>query len=493
MDPAKIEQVIDLLASQSTSQLESFFLAEGLGEAFARPGKNWGRRKRVNEALLEAQRLGTLDKLVPRAQLKFGPTRTLNFEIPESGESYLNRWSIDGEFLPKVTRVVVKNYKSIAACDVSPVSLTFLVGPNGSGKSNFLDALRFLSDSLKTSLDHALRDRGGIQEVRRRSGGHPTHFGMRIEFQLPSGSGWYAFRIGAKPQGGFEVQQEECEVWDSRLQQLQIFKVKGGRVSANIGTVPPAQKDRLYLVNAAGLLEFRPLYDFLSSMGFYNLNPERLRELQPPDPGQLLTRDGSNVSSVLARISRMAPEVEKRIESYLSRVVPGVTGVDAKAIGPMETLEFRQIVRGASAPWRFPAASMSDGTLRALGILVALFQGRGEGGREVPLVGIEEPELALHPAAAGTMFDALVEAATESQVVVTSHSPDLLDDERLSTDSILAVVSVEGTTRIGPLDPAGLSALRDHLYTAGELLRLNQLAPDPNIFESLRFKQPSLF
>ena len=68
-----------------------------------------------------------------------------------------------------LTRIVLRNYKSIAACDVSPAQLSFLVGPNGSGKSNFLDALRFIADSLRFSLDHALRDRGGVIDVRRRS------------------------------------------------------------------------------------------------------------------------------------------------------------------------------------------------------------------------------------------------------------------------------------------------------------------------------------
>src|SRR5436853_1945700 len=87
----------------------------------------------------------------------------------------------DSTFL---TRVLLENYKSIARCDVTLGPLTFLVGPNGSGKSNFLDALRLVSESLRSSLDHALRDRGGIKEVRLRSGGHPTHFGLRLEFRL---------------------------------------------------------------------------------------------------------------------------------------------------------------------------------------------------------------------------------------------------------------------------------------------------------------------
>jgi len=112
---------------------------------------------------------------------------------------------------PFVSRVVLKNYKSIAACDVQLGHLVFLVGPNGSGKSNFVDALRFVADALRTSLDHAMRERGGIKEVRRRSTGHPTHFGIRLEFNLHSGeSGHYAFRIGARPHGGYEGQNEEC-------------------------------------------------------------------------------------------------------------------------------------------------------------------------------------------------------------------------------------------------------------------------------------------
>jgi predicted ATPase len=394
-----------------------------------------------------------------------------------------------------LTRVAIRNYKSIAYCDVRLPQLAFFVGPNGSGKSNFLDALRFVSDAVRTSLDHAIRDRGGIQEVRRRSGGHPTHFGMRFEFSLNSAAvGSYAFRIAARPRAAYEIQQEECVVHAIEpFGEEAYFRVKNGVVDVSAKVAPPAQKDRLYLVNAAGLPEFRAVYDAFSAMGFYNLNPNQIREPRSPDPGQLLLRDGSNLPSVLASLTREAPKVKERIEEYLAKVVPGIRRVDVKAIGPMETLEFRQFVPGSRDPWRFPAASMSDGTLRALGILVALFQRASHRDRLVSLVGIEEPEVALHPAAAGVLFDALVEAAEESQVLITSHSPDLLDDERLGTDEVFAVVSESGVTRMGHLDKVGLTALRDHLYTAGELLRLNQLIPDPQELRRQDAHQPELF
>jgi predicted ATPase len=119
---------------------------------------------------------------------------------------------------------------------------------------------------------------------------------------------------------------------------------------------------------------------------------------------------------------------------------------------------------------------MSDGTLRALGILVAVSQRAGKD-YPVSLVGIEEPETALHPAAAGALMDALGEASSHTQILATTHSPDLLDQVDLETDSLLAVVLQEGVTRVAPIDPASREAIRTHLYTPGELLRLDQLEP----------------
>ena len=373
-----------------------------------------------------------------------------------------------------VRRVLIENYRSIAACDVTLGPLTFLVGPNGAGKSNFLDALRFVADSLRGSVDHALRDRGGIGEVRRRSAGHPTHFGVRLFVDIDGVRGHYGFKIGARKHGGFEVQREECSLGPAN------YVVVAGQVTTMTGAdaPPPAARDRLYLVHAAGRAEYRPLFDVLSSMAFYNLNPKSMREAQPPDPGDLLARDGANAASVLDRLTRARPDVKALIVEYLGRVVPGIEGVGARMVGPLEILEFQQQVVGAPKAWKFYAGSMSDGTLRALGVLLALFQSSEAG--KIPLIGIEEPEVALHPAAAGILRDCLREASARSQVLVTSHSPDLLDDRSIGPDELLAVVGEGGTSRIGPIDETGRSILKDQLYTPGELLKLNQLFPDPH-------------
>ena len=381
-----------------------------------------------------------------------------------------------------ITRVALRNYKSIAACDIELAPLTILVGPNGAGKSNFLDALRFTSQALRFSLDHALRERGGINEVRRRSRGHPNHFGVRLEFRLPGSVGWYAFEVGARPKGRYIVRNEECVASSTDGERSGSFRVENGRTVASSFSHPPgAGSDRLYLMQVAGYPAFRPIYDALAGMGFYNFHPEQIRELQSPDPGDLLKPDGSNITSVLANLKASSPESAERMDQYLSKVVPGTVGMEPKTVGPKLALEFRQEVRGDRHPWRFLANNVSDGTLRVLGVLVALYQGSGMVSENAMLVGIEEPEGALHPAAAGVLTDVLLEASGRVQVVITSHSADLLDRDTIPLDSIVAVVSEDGETRLAPLDDAGRSMLRNHLFTAGELLRIDQLTPDPEL------------
>lgn len=382
---------------------------------------------------------------------------------------------------PFIHRVILRNYKSIGFCDVHLCPLTYLVGHNGAGKSNFMDALHFVRDALSNSLDSALNERGGLNEVRRRSGGHPTHFAIRLEFTLPEErSGHYAFTMGALANSGYEVQHEECVV--TGMGKGPFFRVVKGKLrDSSEVTFPSVTSDRLALVAVSGLTAFRPVFDALTAMGFYNLNPKLMREMQKPQDGRLLRPAGENIASVVGHLERVNPNQMDLIQEYLHSVAPMVHGVARKPIGPMETLEFRQEMAGSKHPWRFLAQNMSDGTLRALGVLTALLQGNVD--YSPTLIGIEEPETALHPAASAALREALVRASKTAQVLVTSHSPDLLNDRDIEPDAVLAVVSEAGETKIAPLDEASRQVMRDHLFSAGELLRMDQLAPDRESIE----------
>ena len=390
-----------------------------------------------------------------------------------------------------LNRVLLRNYKSIGRCDVRLGPITYLVGTNGSGKSNFLDALHLVRDALAGSLDNALNERGGLHEVRRRSSGHPTNFGIRLEFVLPGGlPGHYAFNIGAIQGRGYEVQKEECSF--QFMGSGAHFKIERGQlIESSEPTFPSVTSDRLALVSASGMTAFRPVYDALTAMGFYNLNPKAMREPQKPQDGRMLKPAGENIVSVIGHLERVAPERLAEVQGYLQTIVPMVHGFARKQIGPLETLEFRQDMAGAKHPWHFLAQNMSDGTLRALGVLTALFQGNRD--HAPVLIGIEEPETALHPAASAALREALSTASMHSQIIVTSHSPELLDDRDMPPEHLLAVVSEGGETKIAPLDAASRKVMKERLFSAGELLRLNQLAPDEEYLKTASQDKAGLF
>ncbi len=380
---------------------------------------------------------------------------------------------------PFIHRVKLRNYKSIGRCDVKLGSLAVLVGPNGSGKSNFLDALALTRQALDMTLDHALRERGGINEVRRRSGGHPSNFSIELHFTLADGmtQGRYGFEVISERNGGFSVRNESCEVGTTSAigPPTQFFVTEGSVERTNIKvSLPRPSPDRLFLVSASNIPEFRPVYDALTDMAFYSFSPDVMRWPQAPHPGDMLLSDGQNLASVLASLEKRNVANHRQIEEYLRQITPGVESVERIAIGNLETLQFRQWVAGQSAPWRFPAINMSDGTLRGLAVLTALLQGDGV---SPSLIGIEEPEIALHPAAAGILWDAIQDGQDITQVLVTTHSPDLLDRKDIATEVILATDSEAGTTQIGPVIESSRELIRDRLATPGELLRQKRLRP----------------
>jgi predicted ATPase len=119
------------------------------------------------------------------------------------------------------------------------------------------------------------------------------------------------------------------------------------------------------------------------------------------------------------------------------------------------------------------AQSASDGTLRMLGMLLAVYQPTTP-----TLLLIEEPEATIHPAAAEVVVSVLMDAAKRSQVVITTHSPDVLDNKEITDDMLRVVSKPSGRTIIAPISSASRTAVRQNLYSPGELLRMDELNPE---------------
>jgi predicted ATPase len=384
--------------------------------------------------------------------------------------------------IAQIERVTLRNFKSVQGCTLALGPLTILAGRNGVGKSNIIDSLRFVADALRNTLEFAIRERGGIDHVRRKSlGGRPTHPGIGVELRLANGHrAAYGFVIAAVEGGAFRVDSERCVVRDASGGVLHQFATKKGEqvMWSPASPAPAVASDRLFLVAASGTPEFRPVYDHLQRMTFHNLSPEAMKLPQRPAPGALLSHDGRNLASV---IKQMEPSRRERVLEYIRAIGVPLTRIEHKLAGPLETIEVAQelAVPEGTRNMTFDAISLSDGTIRAMGILVSLLSAGPDAHDGPTLIGIEEPETALHPAASGVLMDALREGAERTQVLTTCHSPDLLDHPSVTAEMIRPVLMQDGRTRVGALDPRKAKLLQEHLSTAGELLRLDQLEPDP--------------
>ena len=376
-----------------------------------------------------------------------------------------------------IQRVRLRNFRSIRGCDVTLGNLTVLVGPNASGKSNFLDALQFTRDALDSRLDYALRTRDGFDDVCHKPAEVPSHFSVRIDLAIPRVSAmydrtsFYAFEIGVAPGGGCVVRREAGE--HVTAGSADAFERVGDHVriwgsEGEIVQEAPASDD-LFLPRAGVV---REVLDQLKDLIVYAFDPVAMRQPQRSGPHEALVRDGHNLGGVLRK------HPSSRVIEYLSTIVPGVESVEGVQVGGYDTFQISQRSDGGRGS-TFSAASMSDGTLRALAVLVALMTDSLQPRRPRPgLIAIEEIEAGLHPGAVGVLWDALCEASLKSQVIVSTHSPDLLDRDDLENATLLGVSSQEGRTVIGSPSKADLGVLQKKLCTAGELMRQVRLQPD---------------
>ena len=373
-----------------------------------------------------------------------------------------------------ITRVRVQGFRSLLDVNVELKDVTVLVGPNGSGKSSFVDALSFLHQCLTASPQEAFKSRGGVEEVRTRTG-QPADV-LALETSIRSRaeglfSGTYFVRFNLTSRAEFSIAEESCEVSLTPEEGLRRFEVRHGRwVKAAEGAEPQLAKNRLALPLLSGIRAFAPIYNALTAMRFYAITPGAVSTPSEPGEGEQLAEDGSNAASVLKSLEEKDETLSTNVVQALSQVVPSVSRIIPKYRGRRHvTLTFEEALSEEQSV-TFNAISMSAGTLRVLGILLAIYQA------EPPtLIGLEEPETAIHPGAAAGLAEALQEAGLRSQILVTTHSPDLVT--RFEVDSLRAVERKRGLTVIAPISEAQRASIIEGLFTAGELHRIEGLRP----------------
>jgi predicted ATPase len=396
-----------------------------------------------------------------------------------------------------ITKIIIKRFRSFPTATLAFDNPLFVVGRNGSGKSNLSDVFSFVSEAMSSPLQAVFDRRGGIGAVRNRSSGQqsfPPNLGLAFEFDPINGieGGRFAFEVKALPNYGYRIVQEQCLV--RTKDGTRSWFDRTDKWKSNIeGLTPALEPSALAMPLVGGDERFAPIFRVLGAMRVYSIQPAKLREMQDPDSGVALKPDGSNAASVLQELTLRgegASATKAEINRILESIVPATNAVSPKKHGNKLSMSFSQ-EWGVKKKLTFDAFNMSDGTLRSLGLIMAVFQ------KPSPSVlVIEEPEATIHPGALGAVLDLIRKAAKTMQVVVTTHSPELLDAKWITDANLRIVDWQEGASHLLRPSEATREAMRQHLMGAGELLRSNALHAeelfvgdndlrDGNLFENL--------
>jgi predicted ATPase len=360
-----------------------------------------------------------------------------------------------------ITSLRVSNFRSLGEnVRVNFGQMTALVGRNGSGKSSVVDALRFVADSMHMGLNGAITDRSGIDAVRRWSGGHPYNLSLEIQLRIESGEAGYAFELTGDSREEYSVKSEAA--WLSHGGQPMQFRIESGRwVSGPPGLQPPVDRQSLALPLVGGDERFRPLLGGLQNIAIYSIFPDVLRAPQRYSPVKPMERHGSNWSSILK--DQAEESWKPDLVAALGKLTGDMEDIRITTAAGFLVVQFRHDSPNKKLKW-FDAGQESDGTLRVAGIVTALLQEPA-----VPVVGVEEPELTVHPGAIPILFDHLKQAGSRSQVIVTTHSPELLD--LMGAEDVRVVDRIDGVTSVAPMAGHQREAVRDGLLTLGDVLR----------------------
>ncbi|MFW5854369.1 MAG: AAA family ATPase [Thermodesulfobacteriota bacterium] len=340
----------------------------------------------------------------------------------------------------RFSKLFLKNWRNFGSVQLNLQNRAFLIGPNASGKSNFLDVFRFLREIVIPGggLEKAVDNRGGVSRVRSLSARYPST-DIVIEVDLHEGDDLsWRYRLAFNQDNQRRPIIEEEKVW--KRTELLL-----NRPDAD----DEKDKERLrqtYLEQTIANRPFRDIAEFFGSVHYYHLIPQLIRD---PDRSSGRPADpfGGDFLEQIAGVPKKTREARlRRILKALKIAIPQLSELklERDQRGIAHLYGKYEHWRGQGA-WQ-TEADFSDGTLRLLALLWSLLDGTG------PLL-LEEPELSLHSEIVRHIPRMMLRIQRTRkqkirQILLSTHSSDLLQDEGIAPDEILLFLPSKEGSRI---------------------------------------------
>ena len=368
-----------------------------------------------------------------------------------------------------ITRLRVRNFKSLRDVEIRLGPLNVLAGPNMSGKSNIIDALRFLHEIIfpqagTTGINYAVANRGGIGEVLWKGGDDRllTFFIEGLDDQNPETHFTYELKL-LTGLGDFVRIEDESLVIGRDGVFTHLIKREQGAVrllnldGQDIGGVSGDSSPLQYAPPNWDGFRFT---QWIKLWRFYHLVPLTMKRSSPMSTGQVLSTAGENLSAWLMWLQAHSVDSFVRLNEVLRDLFPDVEQVRMIPTpdGSVHLATSEKGLKRLTNVWQ-----MSDGFLVLTALLSLVYVPAELSGT---VFCVEEPENHLHPRMLETLVTLLRQVRREAldaklvltQLFITTQSPYLLD--QFLIDEIIWVAKQDGQTRVSiPADKKHLRRL----------------------------------
>ncbi len=367
-----------------------------------------------------------------------------------------------------IRRIKLHNWKNFQRCEVNLSERCFIIGSNASGKSNFIDALRFLRDISKQSggLQSAVEDRGGITKIRCLAARRQTNVSITVELgDTENDKTQWIYHLEFAHTGG-GILKSQVKILSEKVFSGEI----GGYILERANDDPNEDDETLkytHIEQVTANKKFREIQSFFQNIEYLNIIPQLVRESASPLQLQSYTKEDYYGRNFLERLSRLNEKTRnayfKRINEFLKIAVPQLEELtfikDKMGVPHLEARYMHWRAKGSKQQ----ETQFSDGTLRLIGFLFALIDCNG-------VILLEEPEINLHSGIVSQLpeFISKIQRYKKgpSQVLITTHSYDILSNSGISPREVLLLQNTpEGTSvsivadiaEIRPIVESGLS------------------------------------